>query len=58
MEAQVFGNLKASDDRLSFAHSGFGARRGLQNVFGSFLVGEALDDQERNEECENEDDCH
>jgi hypothetical protein len=53
MEAEVFGNLKAGDDGLSLAGAGFGGGRGLENVFRSRLVGEALDNQESYEESEN-----
>jgi hypothetical protein len=53
MEAKVFGNLKAGNDRLGFTRTGLGAGCGLQHILGGFLAGEAFDDQERYEECEH-----
>src|SRR5208337_853168 len=58
MEAEVFGNLKASDDGLGLSCAGRSVGRSLQNELRSLLLGEALDDQESYEECENQNDCH
>jgi hypothetical protein len=53
MEAKVFGNLETGDHGLRSAATGLGARGGLENEFGSFLIREAFDYQEGDEECEN-----
>jgi hypothetical protein len=58
VDAEVFGNFIARNDGLGFTLSGFGARGGLKNVFGSVFVGETPNREERNKHCENQKDCH
>jgi hypothetical protein len=58
VDAEVFGNFIARNNGLGISLSGFGARGGLKNVFGSYLVGETPNYEERNKHCENQNDCH
>jgi hypothetical protein len=58
-EAEPFRNFISRNHGLACTRHGVGARGcGLKSVFGSRLVGEALNHEERNKHCEYQNNCH
>jgi hypothetical protein len=56
VDAAIFGKFKSSNHGLSFTRFGFGARRGLKFILGSWLLVEPLNHEERSKHCENQND--